>query len=84
MTIARNAAVLGDGGGKETGPPTRGVRPLEGVRPVRPKEVEVSKLVMGIRACCCCCCGCCGCCGPGSIAGERGPERREPARSDHE
>lgn len=32
---ARKAAVLGEGGGKETGPPTRGVRPVPGVRPVR-------------------------------------------------
>lgn len=37
VTIARNAAVFGDGGGNETGPPTRGVRPVEGVRPVRAK-----------------------------------------------
>ena len=35
LTIARKAAVLGEGGGKATGPPTRGVRPVEGVRPVR-------------------------------------------------
>ena len=32
---ARKAAVLGEGGGKDTGPPTRGVRPVPGVRPVR-------------------------------------------------
>lgn len=35
--MARKAAVLGEGGGKEMGPP-RGVKPVEGVRPVRPKE----------------------------------------------
>ena len=38
-TIAKNAAVLGLVGGKATGPPTRGVRPVLGVRPVR-KEPE--------------------------------------------
>lgn len=40
--IARNAAVLGEGGGKATGPPTRGVSPVDGVRPVR-KVPEGSK-----------------------------------------
>ena len=35
LYIAIKAAVLGEGRGKETGPPTRGVRPVEGVRPVR-------------------------------------------------
>ena len=33
--MARNAAVFGLGGGKETGPPIRGVRPVPGVSPVR-------------------------------------------------
>lgn len=40
---ARKAAVLGEGGGKETGPPTRGVRPEPGVSPkrgVRPRGVR--------------------------------------------
>jgi len=32
---ARKAAVLGEGGGKETGPPISGVRPVPGVSPVR-------------------------------------------------
>ena len=41
-TMAKNAAVLGLGGGKATGPPTRGVRPVLGVKPVR-KEPEGSK-----------------------------------------
>jgi hypothetical protein len=41
VTMARKAAVFGLGGGKETGPPMRGVRPvrlMSGVRPVRAKE----------------------------------------------
>lgn len=42
-TMARKAAVLGEGGGKATGPPTRGVSPVEGVRPVR-NVPEGSKL----------------------------------------
>lgn len=33
--MARNAAVFGLGGGKDTGPPMRGVRPVAGVSPVR-------------------------------------------------
>jgi hypothetical protein len=37
VTMARKAAVFGDGGGKLTGPPTRGVRPVLGVSPVLPK-----------------------------------------------
>lgn len=40
--IARKAAVFGEGGGKATGPPTSGVRPVEGVSPVR-KVPEGSK-----------------------------------------
>lgn len=46
VTMARNAAVLGDGGGKETGPPTSGVRPVRptsGVRPVRKAGWEGSQ-----------------------------------------
>lgn len=42
LTIARKAAVFGDGGGKATGPPTSGVRPVDGVRPVR-NEPDGSK-----------------------------------------
>ena len=45
-TMARKAAVFGLGGGKATGPPTRGVRPVDGVRPVL-KEAEGSKLKRG-------------------------------------
>jgi len=42
VTKARKAAVFGEGGGKETGPPTSGVRPVDGVRPVLPKALEWS------------------------------------------
>lgn len=45
--MARKAAVFGLGGGKLTGPPMRGVRPVPGVRPVlgvRPvRKAEGSK-----------------------------------------
>lgn len=91
LTIARKAAVFGEGGGNATGPPTSGVRPVEGVRPVR-NEPDGSKPKSG---------GCIeeadaasaateegfcdwpegvdaeGCWGPASMAGERGPDRRE-------
>jgi hypothetical protein len=33
--MLRKAAVFGDGGGKDIGPPRRGVRPVPGVNPVR-------------------------------------------------
>lgn len=36
-TMARKAAVFGEGGGKDAGPPVRGVIPVPGVRPVRTK-----------------------------------------------
>ena len=78
--IAKKAEVPGDGG-KATGPPTRGVRPVPGVspvrgvrpvlgvRPVRKEEgsnwIEDLSFVLLF-------------CGPASIAGERGPARREP------
>lgn len=80
---ARNAAVLGEGGGKETGPPTRGVRPVPGVNPVRgvrpvrgvsPVRNEVSKGIWEAESE--------PCWGPASIAGERGPARRELARDE--
>jgi len=35
LITLRKAAVLGDGGGNDTGPPIRGVRPVPGVSPVR-------------------------------------------------
>jgi hypothetical protein len=74
LIMLRNAAVLGDGGGNETGPPIRGVSPVPGVSPVRgvrpvrkldgSNESGASPL---------------GCWGPASIAGERGPALRELA-----
>ena len=91
LTIARKAAVLGEGGGKATGPPTSGVSPVDGVSPVR-NEPDGSKPKSG---------GCIvdadaaraatefgfafwpegvvapGCWGPASMAGDRGPDRRE-------
>ena len=70
--IDKKAAVLGDGGGKEIGPARRGVRPVPGVRPVRGvrpvlKSVEEDE---------------CGSCGPASMAGDKGPARREFERAD--
>lgn len=70
--IDKKAAVLGDGGGKEIGPARRGVSPEPGVRPVRGvrpvlKSVEEDG---------------CGSCGPASMAGERGPARRELESAD--
>lgn len=79
---ARNAAVFGEGGGKETGPPTRGVKPVPGVRPVRGvkpvRGVRPVRNEAGSN-------GRCGalsepCWGPASMAGESGPARRELAR----
>lgn len=72
--IARKAAVFGEGGGKETGPPMSGVSPVPGVRPVRGvspvRKEEGSKagrgwslLEFGW--------------GPASIAGDSGPDRNE-------
>ena len=70
--IASKAAVLGLGGGKETGPPMSGVRPVPGVRPVRGvspvRKAAGSKAARGWS---------CDCWGAVSIAGDRGPERRE-------
>lgn len=72
LIILRKAVVLGDGGGKETGPPMRGVRPVPGVSPVRgvrpvrklegSNESEASPFA---------------CWGPASMAGERGPALSE-------
>lgn len=77
----RKAAVFGDGGGKETGPPRIGVRPVPGVRPVRGVrpvlKVFGSKAMDGLALP-----SAWGCWGPASIAGDRGPERREFARED--
>lgn len=93
VTMARNAAVLGEGGGKEVGPPASGVSPVRkllrsGVNPVR-KDCG-SKPLLGLAA-----------eerptpwdeepapfppwldefCGPASMAGLSGPARREPVR----
>lgn len=80
---ARKAAVFGEGGGKDTGPPTRGVRPVPGVNPVRgvrpvrgvkPVRNEVSKGICEAESE--------PCCGPANIAGERGPARRELASEE--
>lgn len=72
--IARKAAVPGDGGK----PPTRGVRPVAGVRPERGVKpvlgVRPVRKLLGSKAMCdCSVVGW----GPASMAGERGPERRE-------
>jgi len=69
--IDKKAAVLGDGGGKEIGPARRGVRPEPGVRPVRGVRPVLKSAEDG-----------CGSCGPASIAGERGPARRELESAD--
>ena len=70
--IDKKAAVLGDGGGNEIGPARRGVRPEPGVRPVR----GVSPVLKSVEE------DGCGSCGPASIAGDRGPARREFERAD--
>lgn len=80
VTMAKKAAVLGDGGGKETGPPTSGVRPVRptsGVRPVRKAGCEGSQpptvVLVPIdpaRAACSF--------GPLRRAGDSGPLRRLP------
>ena len=65
LIMLRNAAVLGDGGGKGTGPPIRGVRPVpgvtqvspvRGVRPVRKLDGSNASVPSPF-----------GCCGPGSM-----------------
>ncbi len=72
LIILRKAAVLGDGGGNETGPPMRGVRPVPGVSPVRGvrpvRKLEGSNARGGSPF---------ACWGPASMAGERGPALRE-------
>lgn len=70
--IDKKAAVLGDGGGKEIGPARRGVSPDPGVRPVR----GVSPVLKSTEA------DDCESCGPASMAGERGPARRELESAD--
>ena len=79
LIMLRKAAVLGDGGGKETGPPIRGVRPVPGVRPVRgvkPVRKLVGSNASGASPL--------DCCGPASMAGERGPALKELAMEDDE
>lgn len=80
--MERNAAVFGDGGGKETGPPMSGVRPVPGVKPVR--GVSPVRKLLGSNGR-----GAPGACpfasrGPASIAGESGPDRSELAKDDDE
>lgn len=79
LIMLRKAAVLGDGGGKDTGPPIRGVRPVPGVSPVRGVR-PVRKLdgsnESGASPLCCC--------GPASMAGERGPALNELEMEDVE
>jgi hypothetical protein len=73
LIMLRNAVVLGEGGGKETGPPIRGVRPVpgvnpvRGVRPVRKPEGSNESGASPPFACW----------GPASMAGERGPALSE-------
>lgn len=84
--MARKAAVLGDGGGNETGPPRSGVSPAPGVRPVRGvspvrgvrpvRKAAGSKGARGWSGFCCW--------GAVSIAGLRGPDRRELERDAEE
>lgn len=80
MTEERKAAVFGEAGGNETGPPRRGVRPVPGVRPIR--GVRPVLKAAGSNAARGCCSDCCW--GPVSIAGERGPDRRELEKEDEE
>jgi len=74
LIMLRKAAVLGDGGGNDTGPPIRGVRPVPGVSPVRGvrpvRKLDVSNASWASPL---------GCCGPASMAGDRGPALRELA-----
>ena len=80
MTEERKAAVFGEAGGKETGPPRRGVRPVPGVRPMR--GVRPVLKAAGSNAARVCCSDCC--CGPVSMAGESGPDRNELENDDEE
>jgi hypothetical protein len=72
LIMLRKAAVLGDGGGNETGPPIRGVRPVPGVSPVRGvrpvRKLDGSKARVPSAL---------ACCGPASMAGDRGPALKE-------
>jgi hypothetical protein len=70
--IDKKAAVLGDGGGKDIGPARRGVSPEPGVRPVRGVRPVLNSVEEDG----------CGSCGPASMAGERGPARRELESAD--
>ena len=71
LIMLRKAAVLGDGGGKDTGPPMRGVRPVPGVSPVRGvrpvRKLDGSNESWASPFCR----------GPASMAGERGPALNE-------
>lgn len=67
--MARNAAVFGLGGGKDVGPPMSGVRPVRLTSGVRPERMLSKSEVPEY------------CCGPASMAGDSGPDRRDPARS---
>lgn len=72
LIMLRKAAVFGDGGGKDTGPPIRGVSPVPGVSPVRgvrPVRKFDGSNESGASPLCCC--------GPASMAGERGPALKE-------
>ena len=70
--MVRKAAVLGEGGGNETGPARRGVRPVPGVSPVR--GVRPVRKAAGSKAAR----GCSDCCwGAVSMAGLRGPDLSE-------
>lgn len=70
VTMARNVAVFGEGGGKAIGPLPRGVRPVlklerSGVKPVL--KLGSKALVDDW--------------GPASIAGDKGPARSDPVRA---
>jgi hypothetical protein len=86
VTILKRAWVFGDGGGNETGPPTSGVRPVRltsGVNPVLMNDGSKGRCEETLTeeepftapdkdeelGCCC---------GPASIAGDKGPDRRDP------
>jgi hypothetical protein len=79
LIMLRKAAVLGDWGGNDTGPPIRGVRPVPGVSPVRGvrpvRKLEGSNASVPSPL---------DCCGPASMAGDRGPALKELVMEDEE
>jgi hypothetical protein len=79
LIMLRKAAVLGDGGGNDTGPPIRGVRPVPGVSPVRGvrpvRKLDGSNASVPSPL---------DCCGPASMAGDRGPALKELVMDDEE